>query len=59
VFKTHIDGDTTFAWLIVPGNGPIPNVKAELLTVDDHGVTVKVDDITVHIPIKHGQAKVE
>ncbi|MBT5829839.1 MAG: alginate lyase family protein [Candidatus Latescibacteria bacterium] len=58
-YRTNIDGDAIFAWVITPGKGIVPNVNTELLAVDAVGVTVKVDEITVHIPIKNGQATVK
>jgi hypothetical protein len=59
VYKTDIQKEATFVWVIVPGRGTIPHVVTELLSVDDLGATVRIDTLTVHIPTQNGKARVE
>lgn len=53
-FNTTIETSTTFAWVIMPQKGPVPHVQAEWLTADHEGATLKVEGITLYIPLKNG-----
>lgn len=59
IFKTQIDSSATFAWVIMPGKGTVPNIQAELLTVSAEQAIIKVDNTTVQVPLQNGAPTVE
>jgi hypothetical protein len=59
IFKTHIEKNATFAWVITPGKGIIPNIKTGIFTMNDEGATVKIDDTIVQVPLQSGKPSVE
>jgi hypothetical protein len=62
VYHTKVDGDVTFAWVIVPAKGDVPSVQAELVDIDADGATVHVqmgkDKVMVRVPLTSGQPSV-
>ena len=59
VFKTHIEKNATFAWVITPGKGIVPNIKTGIFTMNDEGATIKIDDTMVQVPLQNGKPTVE
>lgn len=43
VYSAHIDDNTTFAWILVPANGSVPEVQAEFIDQDAGKVRMLVD----------------
>jgi len=42
IYSSDIKQTTTFAWVIVPGTGRIPPIRAEMVKADDNAVTLRV-----------------
>jgi hypothetical protein len=59
VFKTHIEKSATFAWVITPGKGIVPNIKTGIFTMNDEEATIKIDDTIVQVPLQNGKPTVE
>ncbi|MEX0929304.1 MAG: alginate lyase family protein [Balneolales bacterium] len=55
VYSAHIDEDATFAWVLMPAPGPVPQVRAEI--VDPEGVEISIhvegeDPLLLTVPLK-------
>lgn len=62
IYTSHIESDTVFAWVLVPANGLVPSVKAEL--IDQHLGKVKVhvdgqEPVVVTVPVIGGTPGLE
>jgi len=63
VYTTQIEGDATFAWVIVPGKGDVPGVRAELTEVKVDRMKMRVwvrdDDTLIELPLQGGKPKIQ
>ncbi len=63
VFNQQIESSATFAWVLLPAKGKVPNVKADLIAQDDDKMQIEVviendKPITVTVPFKAGEPEV-
>jgi len=54
IYSTPIDGNVTFAWVITPGKGTIPEIQAEWIGADASSATLKIEGQTIQVPIQKG-----
>lgn len=63
VYQTNIDGDVSFAWVLLPAEGDVPEATGALLAFKDGAATVEVslgnDRWSVTVPVLAGRASVE
>lgn len=62
IYSTRIESDTVFAWVLVPADGLVPSVKAEI--IDQHLGKVKVhvdgqEPIVVTVPVIDGTPSIK
>ncbi|MEX2395860.1 MAG: alginate lyase family protein [Balneolales bacterium] len=58
IYTTNIEGDATFAWVLVPADGQVPEVQAELVDEQTGLVRVTVegeDPVLVTVPLQDGE----
>lgn len=57
VYRSDIDGDATFAWVLTPAGGAVPPVEATLLEADPRQARIRVEvegepPVTATIPLR-------
>jgi len=58
VYETSINGDITFAWVLLPARGKVPEVKAKLMDSEQGEVRITVKGkrpVVVEVPPIHGE----
>jgi len=58
VFSATVGSTTTFAWVIVPGRGPVPDVEASLEGSDEDGVSLRIQGESYRVPVIRGAVSV-
>lgn len=64
VYTANIDEPSTFAWVLMPTKGKVPKVEAEMISITDKVVQVKITEegtnpLTVNIPLADGTPGIE
>ena len=55
IYKTQINDNATFAWVIVPNQGKVPEIQAEWIGADASTATLKIENTTLQIPLQSGK----
>ncbi len=62
VYTADIESDTTFAWVLVPANGTVSSVQADLINPDAGKVRVQIEgeeSLVVTVPVTDGTPEID
>jgi hypothetical protein len=63
VYSSKIDKSTSFAWVLMPARGRVPDAKARIISQDDRGMRIRVEvpgeqAVEMTVPVKEGDPDV-